>query len=598
MVLRPTIDAIRERANLVEVVSQTVTLKRKGTSWLGLCPFHQEKTPSFNVVPHKGIYHCFGCGEGGDVFTFLMKTRGITFMDAVKELGASCGIVVEDRQISPEEQRRQKEKASLYDVCEAAAKFFQSVLKTRPEAAGARAYLEKRGISAATQDRFRVGFAPDSWDALLDHLHRQGIDPDMAVAAGLAKQREHGRGAYAWFRGRLMVPILDPRGRVIAFGGRVLEGDGPKYVNSPETEIYKKSKTLYALSAARSGIQRKDRVIIVEGYFDVMTMHQAGFDETVAACGTALTEEHLRELSTLTRNAYALFDTDAAGLRAAARSLKLFRQFELDPYCLSFDDAKDPDEYLQRHPATDLEALVARSPRLFSLMLHESKIRNGLTPMGRQKILDEVVPLMFRGETGVRDLEVAYVAGELTIDERVLREEIRTKATRDARTDASAPAAPELPQRWSGSKDLNHLLWLLLHFPDAVSPVFAEMNPEPESVSDRPTVLQAIVLLVQGVALPDVLDQIRDPALARVLLQAAAREGLYSAAQAPAAARQIISGMEVRRLDDALARVGRAIAACQSGADGTGYIDLFRQRQDLQRRKQAFLAAPSQREGR
>ena len=185
MVQRHTIDAIRERADLVEVVSQVVTLKRKGTSHLGLCPFHQEKSPSFKVVPHKGIFHCFGCGEGGDVFRFVMKTRGISFMDAVKELGQTYGIAVEERPLSPDEQRRQQKVAGLHDVVEIAAQYFHSVLQTRPEGRAAREYLTARGVTPASIATFRLGFAPDSWDALLDHLHRQGVPPDLAVAAGV-----------------------------------------------------------------------------------------------------------------------------------------------------------------------------------------------------------------------------------------------------------------------------------------------------------------------------------------------------------------------------------------------------------------------------
>lgn len=586
MVQRHTIDAIRDRADLVEVVSQVVTLKRKGTTYLGLCPFHQEKSPSFNVVPHKGIFHCFGCGEGGDVFRFIMKTRGVGFMDAVKELGQLYGIQVEDREISPEEHRRQQKVAGLHDVVEIAAQYFHSVLQTRPEGAAARAYLEKRGITADSITRFRLGFAPDSWDALVDHLHRQGVPADMAVAAGLAKPRERGNGLYSWFRGRLMIPILDGRGRVVAFGGRVMEGDGPKYINSPESEIYQKSKTLFALSQARNAIQRRDRVLVVEGYFDVISLHQAGFEEAVAACGTSLTVEHLATLQRLTRKAIALFDADAAGVRAAVRSLEMFLNAGIEPLRLDLGDAKDPDEYIVKHGGDAFDGLLKGAEPLFNLVLRDAAARNGNSPLGRQRALDELLPALILFPPEARSSMAAQVASAL-----FMREDIVLAAM--SRREASGPAPevdarPALP-RWSGTKDVNHLLWLLIHFPDDVRPVFVEMDPEPEAVCDRATVLMAIALLTQGATLNDVIDRVEDPDLCRVLRQAAARDGLYVQGQAAAAARQILAGMAVRRLDDELARVGREIEACQRTLDESHYIDLFRQRQNLHTKKQYYL---------
>jgi len=596
MVQRSTIDAIRDRVDLVDVVSQTVTLKRKGNTWLGLCPFHQEKTPSFNVVPHKGIYHCFGCGEGGDVFRFVMKTRGLSFMEAVREVGAICGVEVEERQLSPEEQRRQKAIGSLSEVLELAASWFQSVLSTRPEGAEARAYLDKRGIKRETIDRFRLGYAPDSWDALLEHLHRQGVTPEQAVAAGLARPRERGRGAYAFFRGRVMVPILDQRGRVVAFGGRVLQGDGPKYVNSAESEIYQKSKTLFALSVARNAIQRKGRVLVVEGYFDVMSLHQAGFEEAVATCGTALTVEHLGILSRLAPRAVALFDSDAAGIRAAVRSLEMFLAAGVEPLRLELGDAKDPDEYLLRYGAERFEALVEHSEPLLNLLVRDAAERHGGTPMGQQRAIDEIAPVLryFPQGTALGTRSVEKVASAFGVKEFVVREAMSRAERPAAQPAAQAPAAP----RWTGTRELNHLLWLLIHLPEEARPIFAELDPDPEAVSDRTSVLKAVVLLSQGASLPDVLEQVSDADLARVLRQAAAREGLYTPGQGAGATRQILVGMELRRLEDALARVGREIDACAPGTGGSYFSDLFLQRQELQRKRKNYLAIHAGRAGR
>ena len=280
---REVVDAVRERTDLVEVVQRHVKLSRRGSSWVGLCPFHQEKTPSFNVVPSKGIYHCFGCQAGGDVFSFLMKLEGLSFHESVTELASSVGIEVETRELSQAERRELQKRATLYDALEAAAKFYEGLLWTSDEGAVARKYLEDRAMTRETLREARVGWAPGGWNRLVDHLHAKGISANLAIDAGLAKE---GRSRpYDAFRERVVFPIRDDRGRVIGFGGRILEGDGPKYLNSPETRLYQKSRVLYGLYEARNAIQRVDRALIVEGYFDVLALRQAGFPEAIANCG-------------------------------------------------------------------------------------------------------------------------------------------------------------------------------------------------------------------------------------------------------------------------------------------------------------------------
>ena len=261
---REVIETIRERVDLVQLIGQSVTLQRRGSSMIGLCPFHQEKTPSFNVVPHKNIFHCFGCGATGDAFKYLELSRGLSFYEAVKELADQVGVEIEDKQVTEAERQRFKRRATLYDVCKEASSFFHSKLMTSPEGRPALEYLVGRGITEDTIRAFQLGFAPAKWDGLQTHLHKRGYMPQLGVQAGLLKQRsEHdiSRGSYDVFRGRVMVPIVDGRGKVVAFGGRILEAiagtsdaihaDAAKYLNSPETEVYKKSSVLYGLSQAR-----------------------------------------------------------------------------------------------------------------------------------------------------------------------------------------------------------------------------------------------------------------------------------------------------------------------------------------------------------
>ena len=382
---RPIVDEIRARTDIVELIGRTITLRRSGRSYSGLCPFHNEKSPSFNVVPDKGIFHCFGCGEGGDVFAFLMKSRGISFAEAVKELGDACGVVVEERELSQEERQRLQRRADLHDVTEAAARYFTEILLARPEGQVAREYLASRGITTETAQKYRLGFALDSWDALAGHLQRQRFPAQLALGARVLGKAERSDRVYDLFRNRLMFPILDERGRVVAFGGRLLPGagEGPKYLNSPESDIYNKSRTLYGFSWARMSIQRKDRVIFVEGYFDAVSLWQAGFEEAVATCGTALTPGHLETVARMTRKAIALFDTDKAGVGAAVKSVGLFFDADIEPKRLELPGAKDPDEFVQKNGAAAFERQVEHAQPLVDILTFSALEKAGNSAAGQ-----------------------------------------------------------------------------------------------------------------------------------------------------------------------------------------------------------------------
>lgn len=578
MISRDIIEAIRERTNIVDVVSQTVTLKRKGNSYMGLCPFHQEKSPSFSVVPSKGIFHCFGCGAGGDVFKFVEQTRGIPFIDVVKELGQAVGVPIEERELPPEERRRMRARADLFEVCNEAADWFHSNLVARPVGKEARSYLRDRGITDETVARYRLGFAPESWDGLLNHLHQRGITPEQAVRAGLAKARNNGRGAYDAFRDRVIIPIEDTRGRVVAFGGRVMPGgrsDAPKYINSPETPVYKKSSVLYGLRHARTGIQRSGRLLVVEGYFDVISLHQAGFLEAVATCGTALTPEHARTVRPLTRTVIALFDSDAAGERAAARSMEVFLANGIEPKRLTLDGAKDPDEYVQDKGAEAFEAALQRAEPLFELLLRRAMERHGTSPGGRAAVLSELAPIVRQFPPEARDPLVARLGSALWMDPRTI------KASLGQRPAAAVRGPQSAPPRWRGSVELNHLLWLLLHHRDAVGPALGAIDPG--LVTTRESVIRAMAMLLEGAGLADVESGVDDPDLHRVLRAAAAREDLYSLEQAGPAAEQIVVKLELQQVRNELSALERALSA--STDDGKSRLNLLRQRQDLQQRQ-------------
>ena len=311
------LDEIRSRADILEIVGQVVKLKRSGgENWKGLCPFHTEKTPSFTVNPKRNIYHCFGCGAGGDAFSFLMRQERVAFPEAVRSLAERAGVALPDAgQRTPEVDGKLE---ALRRAMALAAEFYARSL-WEPGGEKARAYLEQRGVDGEVAKRFGLGYAPESWNALLGVMGRQGIAEEVLVQAGLILARQNGPGFYDRFRGRLLFPIRDVQGRVVAFGGRALSGEEPKYLNSPETPLYVKGQMLYALDVARIAMRERSRAIIVEGYLDCLMAHQHGFGETVAALGTAFTPAQLGLLRRYADEVVALFDADAAGQKASSR---------------------------------------------------------------------------------------------------------------------------------------------------------------------------------------------------------------------------------------------------------------------------------------
>jgi DNA primase len=582
---RHIVDEVRARTDIAELVGRTVTLRRAGRTYSGLCPFHNEKTPSFNVVPDKGIFHCFGCGEGGDAFAFLMKSRGVSFFEAVKELGDAAGVVVEEREMSNEERQRLQRRADLYDVCELTARFFSDTLLARPEGQPGRDYLVSRGISLETQQKYRLGFAPDAWDRLANHLQKNRIPSQLAVSARVVGKSDRSDRIYDLFRNRVTFPILDDRGRVVAFGGRLLPdgGDGPKYLNSPESDVYNKSRTLYGLSWARLAVQRKDRLILVEGYFDAVSLWQAGFEEAVATCGTALTPAHLEVVARLTRKVVALFDGDEAGLKAATKSMDLFLDAGVEAKRLELGVAKDPDEFIQKFGAPAFDAALSHSVPLLELVLQRTIQREGSTAAGRARALEAVVPIFRRLSRAVRSQAEGLAGQLLGISVAELHDRVGT-----IEESSAAPQTMAAPARWVPTRELSHILWLLLHFPQKVAPVLADTDPE--LLTDRRTVLEAIVALASGAPLGEVADPSRDADLARALRVIAARPAEYTEERAEFAARQLIAKLEVARIEARIIAINGRIAACLTSGDKSSYRSLAQEVIDLKQRQTALNA--------
>jgi DNA primase len=436
---------IKARLPVVEIVGETVNLKRAGSTWKGLCPFHVEKTPSFTVSPERESWHCFGCGEHGDIFTFVMKRDGLDFREALGRLAERAGV-----ELSATGAREDRRRKRLREALEAAIAWYREVLRQARVAEPARRYLAERGFSEETIDRFGIGFAPDSWDALVKRLAARSFSSEEMVSAGLASMGQRGHPVDR-FRGRIMIPIRDASGKPVGLGGRVMpNGEGPKYLNSPATALFDKSRTLYGIDLARSAIRREKVAVIVEGYTDVMAAHQAGFTNVVASMGTALTRG---QVDIVTRYADAItlaYDVDLAGEAATERGLLE----ELGPSqsitklrVIRIPAGKDPAELLQTDPDAWRDAIENAKPLMDYFMEREAARVDLNTVAGRREMAGRVLAKLQRiTDSVVQDLYVQELSRIVKVDERILREGLgRPRVQRRdpvAPTSAATPVGP------------------------------------------------------------------------------------------------------------------------------------------------------------
>ncbi|MBN2057927.1 MAG: DNA primase [Candidatus Saganbacteria bacterium] len=391
MIPAEIIEEIRNKADIVKVVSEYVKIKKRGKNYLGSCPFHSEKDPSFTVSPDKQIFHCFGCQEGGNVFAFLMKIENIGFAEAVAELGTRLGIAVP--QVSGSGASKTL-RDKLYQIAELAAKFFEDNLKG-PAGNTARTYLQHRAIEFKTVKQFRLGLAPEGWDNLFKYLVSRGADPKLIEKCGLVLAREGKNGYYDRFRNRLIFPICDPRGRVVAFGGRGLGNEEPKYLNSPDTPIYHKGSTLFGLDLSRDAIKRAGSAIMVEGNFDLVTPFQAGFTNIVASMGTALTDQQCKLLSRYCDTVILAFDADSAGGLAAERSTELFRSHGLKVKVAQLSGGKDPDEIINKAGKDAFGKMISDSLPYLEFRVRRALSRHDLKEIeSRSRALKEIAKVL------------------------------------------------------------------------------------------------------------------------------------------------------------------------------------------------------------
>ncbi len=480
MIPDDVVDEVRARADIVEIIGEHVALKRAGKDFKGRCPFHEERTPSFFVVPAKGFYNCFGCGESGDVFTFLMKRMGLSFVDAVRLVGERSGMEI--REVSRqggEDPLRHFHEANAF-----AQKVFQEVLWDETRGRNARAYLENRGIARETAERFGLGYAPDEWSGLRDAAAVHGLDESVLLEVGLLIQREEGKEPYDRFRNRVTFPIESVSGKVLAFGGRVLGEVGkgvPKYLNSPESPVYHKGKVLYGLSWARNSIRREEGALVVEGYMDVVSLAAAGMENVVAPLGTSMTEEQARLLARYCARIFLLFDSDAAGLRATFRAGDILLAAGLHPAVVTLPPGEDPDTIVRKEGPKAVREYLSQAVDVLDRKLQILEEKDYFSSIERIRgAVDRLLPtLRAAKDPALRDIYVAKVAERTGVRRETLEGEMKKAGASTGlhpRTGPARPAPGPTRPRVMGAE--RKLLLLLVQFRDYVDRAAERLGPE------------------------------------------------------------------------------------------------------------------------
>lgn len=597
------VQQVQEGNDLVEIISGYVALKKSGQNYLGLCPFHGEKSPSFTVSPAKQLFHCFGCGAGGNLFTFLMKMEGLTFPDAVRSLSQRIGLVITESTATTPEA---KQKVRLRSLLQLAAQRFQDQLRTDAKAAKARAYLAERGVNETAIDEFGLGYALPGWDSLMTPLVRKGWTAQELIDAGLTIRRNDGSGYYDRFRDRVIFPIRDVQGQVLGFGARALpdgkDDSQPKYLNSPETALYSKGRILYGLDRARAAAAKAGYLVVVEGYFDAIAPHQAGFTQVVATLGTALTPAHLTILQRLVPRVVLLFDPDPAGVNATLRTVDLFLEHGMDAGVATLPAGDDPDSFLHRFGLPAFEARIAEAQPLLAFAVERAL---ACTPHnqidGKKAVIRSLAPTLRKVQSRLElDHYVRLLAQRLDVSEASLRTDLakaiqatapagravtpsaqssvqpslqKVRAlpgtpgeTPDAISRGQGSAGPAGAMAWSGEERV--LLHLWLHRRISTAELSGRISPEDLS---HPTAQSLLRLIVESA------DWEAEDPVAAVLARASMHEPLAAAVaelslldmeydSVPKAVEECLGGLKRRRLEQRI----RQLEQDRRVAEGAG----------------------------
>jgi DNA primase len=457
------IDDVRAASDIVDVISSYLSLRKRGKNYLGLCPFHKEKTPSFNVSPERQMYHCFGCGAGGNVFTFVMEHEKVSFVEAVRTLAERAGIALPTG--GPDDRAQATEIEALYDVCRKAELHFHQNMTSTVEGKLALEYLHHRGFTDDTIKRFVLGYSMHSWDDVIQFAANEGVDVGLVEKAGLVVKKEDGSGYYDRFRGRVMFPILSPSGRTIGFGARKLREDDTlaKYINSPETPIYNKSRILYGLFQSKEALRAEDNAILVEGYADLLSVFQSGVQNVVASSGTALTEEQIQLVGRYTKNVTLVYDADSAGSKATMRGVDLIIESGLDVKVAALPEGEDPDSFVRKHGRVHFQQLIDKAMSFLDFKAKQFQDQGFFaTPEGQTRAVRSIVETIAKMKDELkRNFYIKSVSERYGIYESVLYRELEKLVSQSKaresfeRARAAVPSAPsaEVPQAGTLSEE-------------------------------------------------------------------------------------------------------------------------------------------------
>jgi DNA primase len=568
---------IKDAAPIEEVVGQYVKLQQRGKNLLGLCPFHSDSKPSFNVSPERGIFKCFGCGVGGNVFHFLMQYHRLSFVEAVQELGRRYGIAVSLKDMGPDGARQARQRASAYDINQAAMAFFEANLKAS-DGQAARDYIAKRRLTPEVVSAFHLGYASDDWEALKRHLQSRGLPLEVARELGLVKPRDKG-GYYDGFRNRLMFPIQDRTGRVIAFGGRIIGEGEPKYLNSPESQLYHKARQLYGVPQAQEALRHTGTALVVEGYLDLIALQVHGVANVVAGLGTALTREQVRLLKNLVPRVVLVYDGDAAGVKAMLRAFPLFAQEGLAVRALPLPAGQDPDTYAFSHGVELFQDAWDKAHPWFNYLLEQLILTHGEDVEGRVRIFQELRPYYQVVKDPVeQDLWLKAAAQRLGVDEAAVRRSLSSMAPlAPGRLDPAGRVAINLEKE---------LVGFILKFPDAAP--LAELTEWAAEVQD-PEYRRLLGLIVQCLEQHNRLDygllvqQVEGERLREQVCAMTLAEQEADASEADAVTDAWRRDLHMRRLKRTRDRLKDDLAAIMKGGDEAALLALLAQRQELDR---------------
>jgi DNA primase len=582
------VSEIRDRSSILEVVSDYVTLKKAGKNHRGLCPFHSEKTPSFMVNEEKQIFHCFGCGEGGDVFTFLMKVGHYSFPQAVEELAKRYGVKLPSRELSQAQKKEVAKREALFQINQIASEYFHNLLTKGREGEGGRRYLTQRGISQEIIVEHRLGTSTDRWDGLVHHLQEKKVSLELAWELGLIfpKKRE---GWYDAFRGRILFPIFDLHQRVIAFGGRVIKEGEPKYLNSPESSIYHKGEALYGLQVAKRYVAEKDCVIIVEGYFDLLTLHQYGLKHSVATLGTALTTHHIRTLKRYTRNLITLFDADQAGVQATLRSLPLFLEEEMAGKMVALPEGEDPDGFLRKGNQEDFEKRMDGATPLVDFFFERLMKAHDLKSIdGKVKVDKEGMALLGKIPDRIRrDFYVKALSERLDVKESFLYEMLQSSPKESSRaeeefkrssTDRIFPKSEEMVVR------------LMVHHPELIPALSEEgifKEFESSALQKMAEGLRDLYQRKGRLDLPEALAQFEEDLKGRLCEFAFQESGLEGGARGKIL-QDCIQKIRERRLKREKGELIKRIKEAEKQQEEKRLVPLLKEHQELAKKERSF----------